>query len=258
MSSFTNCVFRFTPGNLTLAAGRNLSAATTITITVNNAQLELTVSAVGSTSITFTLSGTALIAANASGNSSITFTVNNATLGAIIDAVASALVQFSASATTFGTGNLEGHITPFTELSPQNLAAAVWQAIATEYNEAGTMGNKLNSASSAGDPWTAALPGSYAPGEAGYIIGNQVLTEADIVRIADVVLRRATSNVETSSDGDALSLKSLYGMVAQGVHNTQVSGPTLTVTKSDDTTVLGTRTVTTDATAEPIIGINSD
>jgi hypothetical protein len=143
-------------------------------------------------------------------------------------------------------------------LSPQSLAAAVWQALSAEYNDAGTMGNKLNSAASAGDPWSTALPGSYGAGEAGYILGNQVLTEADIVKIADIVLRRATSNVEASSDGDALSVKSLYGMIAQGVHNTQVSGTTLTVTKSDDTTVLGTRTVTTDPTAEPIIGINSD
>jgi hypothetical protein len=258
MSSFTNCVFRFTPGDLTLAAGRNLSAATTVTVTVSDALLELIVSAVGSTSITFTLTGTALIAANAIGNTSFSFTVNNATLGAIIDAVANTFIQFSAAATPRATGNLEGHITPFTELSPQSLAAAVWQALSAEYNDAGTMGNKLNSAASAGDPWSTALPGSYSAGEAGYILGNQVLTEADIVRIADIVLRRATSNVEASSDGDALSVKSLYGMIAQGVHNTQVSGTTLTVTKSDDTTVLGTRTVTTDPTAEPIIGINSD
>lgn len=76
--------------------------------------------------------------------------------------------------------------------------------------------------------------------------------------IADTVLRRSTANVEVSSSGDALSLKSLYGMIAQGVHNTQVTGTTLSVTKSDDTTVLGTRTVTTDPMAEPIIGINSD
>jgi len=78
------------------------------------------------------------------------------------------------------------------------------------------------------------------------------------VQVADTVLRRSTANVEASGTGDAISLKSLYGMVAQGVHNTQVSGPTLTVTRSDDTTVLGTRTVTTDPSAEPIVGIDSD
>jgi len=76
--------------------------------------------------------------------------------------------------------------------------------------------------------------------------------------IADTVLRRSTANVEASGTGDALSLRSLYGMVAQGVHNTQVSANSLTVTKSDDTTVLGTRTVTTNSEAQPIIGINSD
>ena len=76
--------------------------------------------------------------------------------------------------------------------------------------------------------------------------------------IADIILRRSTANVEASANGDPLSLKSLYGMISQGVHNTQVSGNTLTVTRSDDSTVLGTRTVTTSAAAEPIIGIDSD
>jgi hypothetical protein len=36
------------------------------------------------------------------------------------------------------------------------------------------MGNKLNSASAAGDPWTAELPGAYAVGSAGNIIGNKL------------------------------------------------------------------------------------
>jgi len=76
--------------------------------------------------------------------------------------------------------------------------------------------------------------------------------------VADSVLRRSTTNVEFSSSGDPIAIRSLYGMVAQGVHNTQVVGSTLTVTKSDDTTPLGTRTVTTSDTAEPITGINSD
>ena len=258
MSSFTNLQITVTPGSLNLAEGRNLVASTTVTITVNNAQLDLIVDAIGSIAITFSLSATLAGALEAIGNIPITLTVNNATLGAIVDAVASTLINITTAATIRADGELSGDITPFTPLSPQSLAAAVWQALASDYNAAGTMGNKLNSAASAGDPWSTLLPGSYAAGEAGFILGNQVLTEADIVKIADIVLRRSTANVEASSDGDALSLKSLYGMVAQGVHNTQVSGTALTVTKSDDSTVLGTRTVTTDPTAEPIIGIDSD
>ncbi len=77
-------------------------------------------------------------------------------------------------------------------------------------------------------------------------------------QIADTVLKRSTSNVEASGTGDTLSLKSLYGMIAQGVHNTQVNGSKLVITKSDDSTTLGERTITTDATALPITGLDSD
>ena len=57
------------------------------------------------------------------------------------------------SAPGYGIGHMEADISPFTELSPENLAAAVWSAIAADFNDAGTMGNKVNSAASAGDPW---------------------------------------------------------------------------------------------------------
>ena len=255
--SSRNATVTFTVnGSGTMA--RPAVGSTSITFDVPAALLELIVSADGNISISFSLSATLAAAVPLAGDSSITFTVNNATLGAIIDAVANSSFQFILAGTQTAIGNLAGDITPFTPLSPQSLAGAVWAALSADYNATGTMGNKLNSAASAGDPWSTALPGSYAAGEAGYILGSQVLTEADLVRIADIVLRRATSNVEASSDGDTLSLKSLYGMIAQGVHNTQVSGSSLTVTRSDDTTVLGTRTVTTDPSAEPIVGIDSD
>lgn len=70
------------------------------------------------------------------------------------------------SANLKGYANLEADITPFTELSPQTLAAAVWNALAAELSSPGTMGEKVNAAGTAGDPWTAAM-GSYAEGSAG-------------------------------------------------------------------------------------------
>jgi hypothetical protein len=76
--------------------------------------------------------------------------------------------------------------------------------------------------------------------------------------VADSVLKRTTADTEASAVGGNETLKSLYGMVAQAVHNTQVVGTSLSVTKSNDTTVLGTRTVTTNEEAKPITGINSD
>lgn len=50
------------------------------------------------------------------------------------------------------------------------IVAAVWSALASEYNISGTMGEKLNGAGSAGDPWTTDLAGYNTNGTAGKII----------------------------------------------------------------------------------------
>jgi hypothetical protein len=77
--------------------------------------------------------------------------------------------------------------------------------------------------------------------------------------LADTFLRRSTANVEASTFGDPLSLRSMYGMVAQGTHNTYVDNNNkLIVTKSDEVTQLGTRTITNSPLALPITGLDSD
>lgn len=74
-------------------------------------------------------------------------------IGALAGATANLAGNGALAATSYAVGHLEADIQPFTELSPQSLAAAVWNALAAEYNEAGTMGNKLNDAGGAADPW---------------------------------------------------------------------------------------------------------
>jgi hypothetical protein len=58
------------------------------------------------------------------------------------------------------------------------IVAAVWSAIATEYNVSGTMGNKLNGAGSAGDPWTTDLDGYTTEGTAGKILKDAKIKAA--------------------------------------------------------------------------------
>jgi hypothetical protein len=65
----------------------------------------------------------------------------------------------------YATGTLEADITPFTTLSPENLASAVWDALATDSNDPGTMGEKVNDAGSASNPWTEVIEGSYTAAE---------------------------------------------------------------------------------------------
>lgn len=119
----------WTVGTLNLAAGRNLDGATALTFSVPDAQLQLVVSAVGAASITFTLGANLAGSLAAQGATSVTFALDAATLGAVSDLLGAVAVNFSGSATPRAVGSLAGNITPFTELSPQSLASAVWERI---------------------------------------------------------------------------------------------------------------------------------
>lgn len=74
-------------------------------------------------------------------------------------------------------------------------------------------------------------------------------------KIADHVRRRTQPNVEASSDGDSLDLSSEYGFIQQAQESAVAVG-VLTVKKTDGMTTLGTKTVTSDAAAEPITGLS--
>jgi hypothetical protein len=125
MSAYVGTNVTFTLGSLLMAAGRNVAGTTSITFAVPDAALQLVVSATGTTSVTFSTSGNLAGALEATGSTSIAFTIGTATLGAIIDATAATTMTFSAAVTANGLGFMEGDITPFTELSPENLASAV-------------------------------------------------------------------------------------------------------------------------------------
>lgn len=53
-------------------------------------------------------------------------------------------------------------------------ADAVWDEAISGHLTAGSTGNALNAAGSAGDPWSTSLPGSYGSGTAGKIIGDNL------------------------------------------------------------------------------------
>lgn len=54
------------------------------------------------------------------------------------------------------------------------IADAVWDEVLAGHLTAGTTGAALDAAGTAGDPWTTVLPGGYADGTAGYIVGNNL------------------------------------------------------------------------------------
>lgn len=152
-----------------LAGGRNLVGSATLVIVVDDAQLDRIVSAEGSSTISISVDTAQLAAAAgaaASGNMSIT--VDNALCGAIFSVTASGTLAITANDKFLtALAHIEADAGGPTPLSPEGLAAAVWEALATDYNEAGTMGEKLNDAGSAGNPWAALTADNNDPGTFG-------------------------------------------------------------------------------------------
>ena len=135
----------FSPGGMS-SFGR-ITASASLTTTG-----ALIVSGACAITASATVAGTLVGAA--SGEVAITA---SASVSAAIGALAGAVCTITASASTTGTltgiGHMEAEILPYTELSPQALASAVWSATAALYDTPGTMGAKVNAAGGAADPW---------------------------------------------------------------------------------------------------------
>lgn len=92
----------------------------------------------------------------------------------------------AAGSTATGVGELSADlVVTGTGLTTGNVGAAVWAAIASANNTAGTMGEKLNDAGSASNPWTEVI-------ESGY-------TAAEILRLLAAVAQGDATGLENGS-----------------------------------------------------------
>lgn len=158
-----------------LAGGLNAVAALTASGDLS-ATMQLIVSAVAVITATGDLTGNlnaiAPLAATITGGGSLT-----ATLQALGNAVAAITASGALTGTVRATGTLEALITSQTELSPEALAAAVWNAVAAEFNAVGTMGEKLNAAGGGANPadiadavWDEILSGHTVAGSSSQVV----------------------------------------------------------------------------------------
>lgn len=65
--------------------------------------------------------------------------------------------------------------------SAADVADAVWNETLADHLGAGSTGNALNAAGSAGDPWATALPGAYGAGTAGLLLGTTIPNAIDAI-----------------------------------------------------------------------------
>jgi len=118
---------------------------------------------VGSGQLTASISGQLIAIADLIGSGDLT---------AAASALAGMVANLDGSGTLTASQEALGQMTADifvnqSEATVEQIVAAVWSALAAEYNVSGTMGNKLNGAGSAGDPWTTDLSPYTTPGTAG-------------------------------------------------------------------------------------------
>lgn len=126
-----------------LNIGRPLASDVTVTVTTSGS-LDMIVAVAGGVSVAITTSGSLTNITDASGDSTVTVTASGA-LDMLVAITGTASITATLSANQTGVTSLSGEVSPFTELSPQNLARSVWESPIADYLTSGSTGAALNS-----------------------------------------------------------------------------------------------------------------
>lgn len=124
----------------------------------------------GSGTLTASMVGTIQMASDLAGSGDLT---------AAMGALTGLIVEMAGSGTL--TSDLRGKLAMSADIyvnqaqaSVQEIVDAVWNALASEYDLSGTMGEKLNGAGSAGDPWTTDISAYNTANTAGKILKDRL------------------------------------------------------------------------------------
>jgi hypothetical protein len=143
ISSYTISTGSISP-TATLVPAYNLEASSSMAITLTNAQLDQIVSAVASGTLSMSVVSAILAgAAEAQASGASAITVSNALCGAIFSVLGSGSMTVVGSSTLTALANMSADAGGPTPLSPEGLANAVWDSLASNHLDSGTMGAKV-------------------------------------------------------------------------------------------------------------------
>lgn len=148
-----------------LLSGGPMTGTGTVVDMAGSASLSMVVSMSGTGAFTLTGTGALAMTIKLSGTASVSFTGSGSLAMIVPISGTGSVVTFTGSANLKGRLSLSGSWTPFTALSPEGLASALWGTPAAQANEPGTMGEKLNDAGSASNPWTEVIESGYTAAE---------------------------------------------------------------------------------------------
>lgn len=157
-----------------IAQGINISGDIEGTGTISEASLSNVVSMIadltGAGTLSASMVGTIQMAADLVGGGSI-----EAGLGLLANCVANIMGVGTIDSDLKGTLSMAAEIyVNQSQAEVQQIVDAVWNALAAEYDLTGTMGEKLNGAGSAGDPWTTDISAYNTANTAGKILKDRL------------------------------------------------------------------------------------
>jgi hypothetical protein len=186
--------------NLSLSAGINVQGAVSGQGDIFQANLALVVGAIATLSQINNLSATVV------GKLELASTLaqsNN--LSGALRAIAFSVAQITNQNTLVGDNGgtkafVSATFSSSSLLSPENLAQAVWNSIASQYQVNGTMGEKLNGAGSSGNPWSEIIEGTYTAAEVMRLLASVASGKTDILdngnNTATVIFRDINDTVD--------------------------------------------------------------
>ncbi len=158
----------YTLGQATITA--NMAQGVNISSTINGIGdmtgglsliVQLAATLLGSSDLTANMVGTVQMAAELIGQGNVTAGLNLiANIASNIDGIGAVVADIKGKASMSATIYVNQ-----SEATVQQIVDAVWNALAVEYNNPGTMGELLNGAGSAGNPWLSIIEGSYTAGD---------------------------------------------------------------------------------------------
>jgi hypothetical protein len=220
-----------TVSSASIAGGVNGVASLTGSGDITDAALGLIVSLVAS----LTGSGDVTVAQLVGiANAQAALTGTGDVTGALLSALGNLLADLIGTGVLSGTARADGYMGAAINvtgdvLTTANVADAVWDALIAAHLNSGSTGEKLNSAASGGDPWGTAVPGAYAAGTAGYILGTNLdakVTELSAISTGAALNKLFDSFTLTTGTVASGTYLSTYG-VDQVYHQLQDNSGTL-------------------------------
>lgn len=158
-----------------------------------SASLAVNASAVGGliaggvATCTITINAAASIAGLAAGRATASMAINaSAAISATAWGVANGAFSITATAQGYGLGYMQASTVDTTTLSPATITQAVWRANAADYADTGTMGAKLNAASSGGVDLNALAAAVWAYASRTLTGSTTALTPTQAAQLAEV------------------------------------------------------------------------